>query len=42
VVLEIRDGRLEAEVSLPTGISGTFLWKGQSRALSGGATKLAF
>jgi alpha-L-rhamnosidase len=42
VKLEIRDGKLEAEVTLPVGVSGEFSWKGKSRALSGGTTKLTF
>jgi alpha-L-rhamnosidase len=42
VKLEIRSGRLEAEVELPMGLSGEFRWQGKSQRLSGGLTKLSF
>jgi len=42
VKLERRQNRLEAEVSLPSGVSGQFTWKGQSKKLAPGTTKLRF
>jgi len=40
VILELRAGRLHAEVSLPAGIDGEFHWRGERRALGPGRTSL--
>ncbi len=38
-----RDGEhLEADVELPAGLSGTFIWQGQKKPLAGGAQHLVF
>ena len=42
VRLALRNGKLEAEVSLPPGIDGDFVWKGERRPLRPGANKLTF
>ncbi|MCL5744568.1 MAG: alpha-L-rhamnosidase N-terminal domain-containing protein [Acidobacteria bacterium] len=36
------DGKLQADVRLPAGVEGEFVWRGQRRPLHGGETKLAF
>lgn len=40
VSLEQNNGRLKAVVSLPDGVTGTFVWRGQSRPLRGGTNSL--
>jgi alpha-L-rhamnosidase len=35
-----KDGRLTADITLPTGMTGSFVWAGQSLALHGGAQHL--
>ena len=42
VSLELRDGRLQAEVRLPEGVDGEFQWKEARRPLKPGANKLSF
>jgi hypothetical protein len=42
VRLALRNGELEAEVGLPPGIDGDFVWKGERRPLRPGANKLTF
>jgi alpha-L-rhamnosidase len=42
VTLERTGGQLTAEVSLPDGITGEFLWMGARRSLSGGTNRLVF
>ncbi|HKE25529.1 MAG TPA: alpha-L-rhamnosidase C-terminal domain-containing protein, partial [Bryobacteraceae bacterium] len=42
VALERRDGRLHAEVSLPQGVTGQFVWQGQAKALHPGSNTLVF
>lgn len=36
------EGKLDAEVTLPPGVSGQFVWRGDTRPLAPGATKLSF
>ena len=40
VELERRDGKLQAAVTLPAGVTGEFVWKGQRRPLSAGRNVL--
>ena len=40
VSLEQNNGRLQAVVSLPAGVTGSFVWRGQSRELHPGANSL--
>lgn len=42
VSLKLTGGSLNAEVSLPTGITGEFMWRGQSRDLKAGLNRLSF
>jgi len=42
VKLALNNGKLEAEVRLPSGVNGTFEWKGEKRELKAGANRLAF
>ena len=35
-------GKLEATVTLPAGVEGEFVWKGQRRPLPAGTSKLVF
>jgi hypothetical protein len=42
VSLALRNGKLEAEVNLPPGIGGDFVWKGESRPLRPGPNKLTY
>lgn len=42
VSLSMSNGTLSAEVTLPGGVSGEFVWHDQRRPLSGGVTKLTF
>jgi hypothetical protein len=42
VALARRDGRLHAEVSLPQGVTGQFVWQGQAKALHPGSNSLVF
>jgi hypothetical protein len=38
----LRDGKLEAGITLPEGVEGEFVWKGERRPLKPGASKLVF
>jgi hypothetical protein len=40
VSLKSHDGKLEAEVTLPEGVDGEFIWQGQSRRLTAGRNLL--
>jgi hypothetical protein len=40
IALQQHEGILEAEVSLPEGISGEFVWKGERREIGPGRTRL--
>jgi hypothetical protein len=40
VRLERRAGKLEAEVTLPAGVDGEFVWGGERRPLKPGTTRL--
>jgi alpha-L-rhamnosidase len=40
VLLELRNGKLHAEVTLPEGVEGEFHWRGATRALGSGRTEL--
>lgn len=42
VSLKLNDGKLNAEVTLPEGVSGDFIWQGQTRKLKAGRTTLVF
>jgi len=42
VSLRLREGRLEADVNLPGGIEGEFIWKDARRALAPGENRLVF
>lgn len=42
VSLDQNSGRLKAEVSLPAGVTGTFIWQGQQRELKPGNNTLNF
>lgn len=42
VSLNLTGDKLEAEVSLPGGVQGEFVWKGEIRPLNAGATRLTF
>jgi hypothetical protein len=42
VRLERRAGKLEAEVTLPPGVDGEFVWMQQRRPLKPGTTRLVF
>ncbi len=42
VALEIIGGKLEAEVRLPPGVTGEFKWRGETRPLASGFSKLSF
>lgn len=42
VTLAVRGERLEAEVSLPPGVEGEFVWKGRTKALAPGKNSLTF
>jgi alpha-L-rhamnosidase len=42
VNLALRDGKLQAEVTLPPGIDGDFVWKNERRPLRPGQNKLSF
>ena len=33
---KVRGGKLQAEIKLPEGVGGTFVWKGETRQLHGG------
>ena len=35
------DGRLSAEISIPETVSGTFVWKGRTYMLEGGANAIS-
>ena len=41
VNLARRDGKLEAEINLPEGVEGEFVWDGQSHSLAGGKSNLS-
>jgi hypothetical protein len=38
----LRDGALSAVISLPEGLSGVFVWKGQKRDLEPGRNEISF
>jgi alpha-L-rhamnosidase len=40
VALEVDDGKLHAEISLPPGVNGEFVWQGQSKQLTPGGNRL--
>ncbi len=42
VSLALNGGKLEAEVSLPAGVGGEFIWKGSTRVLTPGKNTLRF
>jgi alpha-L-rhamnosidase len=42
VKLGLNQGKLQAEVKLPKGVSGQFEWQGKSRALQAGLNRLSF
>jgi hypothetical protein len=42
VSLALRNGKLGAEVTLPPGVVGDFVWRNERRPLSAGMTKLTF
>lgn len=41
VKLSLNQDKLQAEVKLPSGVNGEFIWRGQSRPLQGGLNKLS-
>jgi hypothetical protein len=41
VSLALRNGKLEAEVTLPAGVDGEFVWQGQRHPLASGSTRLS-
>jgi hypothetical protein len=42
VAYTLRNGKLEATVTLPAGVEGEFIWKGARRPLAAGTSKLEF
>ena len=41
VSLALRNGKLEAEITLPPGVDGEFVWQGKRHPLASGSTKLS-